>query len=361
MSMTVGELAGKIGAEWRGDASLVIERCATLEAAGPEELSFVANPRYLSRLGDSRAGAVVLAPGDAAGVADRTVLVAADPYFAFREALVLLHGWRQQPEVGISPLASIDDSAVIAELCTIRPFVYVAPHAVIGKRCILYPGVYVGKGARLGDDCILHPNVCVYDGCVLGNRVTLHAGCVIGQDGFGYATHARDGEPVEHHKIPATGNAVIEDDVEMGANCSVDRATLGSTVVGRGTKFSNSVTIGHGSRVGPYNLYVAQVGLAGSVETGAYVVMGGQVGVAGHLKIGDQAQIAATSGVMHDVPAKTQVGGTPAMPFTDAKRVLIHQQRLPEMAQTIRQLQRRIEQLEAERGSAGQPGRGSRD
>lgn len=348
MTMTAQELAQTLGAELRGDGSVQLTGCATLDAAGPREVSFLANRRYLAKVKESRAGALILSPKDAANVAGRTALVTNDPYFTFREAMVLFHGWRQQPEVGISPLASIDETAVIGELCTIRPFAYVAPGATIGKRCILYPGCYIGKRARIGDDCILHPNVAIYDGCVLGNRVTLHAGCVIGQDGFGYATHARPGEGVRHHKIPQTGNAVVEDDVEMGANCSVDRATLGSTVIGRGTKFSNSVTIGHGTKVGAHNLYVAQVGLAGSVETGAYVVMGGQVGVAGHLKVGEQVQVAGGSGVMSDVPPRTQVGGMPAHDFGDAKRVFILKQRLPEMARTIRDLQRRLEQMESQ-------------
>lgn len=348
MTMTAQELAQKLGAELRGDGSVRLTGCATLDAAGPNEVSFLANPRYMSRVKQSRAGALILSARDAANLPGRTALVAEDPYFTFREAMVLFHGWRQHPEVGISPLASIDETAVIGELCTIRPFAYIAPRAEIGKRCVIYPGCYIGKDARIGDDCVLHPNVTIYDGCVLGNRVTLHAGCVIGQDGFGYATHARPGEEVRHHKIPQTGNVVIEDDVEMGANCSVDRATLGSTVIGRGTKFSNSVTIGHGTKVGPHNLYVAQVGLAGSVEVGAYVVMGGQVGVAGHLKIGDQVQVAGGSGVMSDVPPRTQVGGMPAYAFNEAKRGFVLQQRLPEIARTVRELQRRLEQLETQ-------------
>ena len=196
---------------------------------------------------------------------------------------------------------------------------------------------------------MLYPHVTVYDDCIIANRVTLHAGCSIGQDGFGYSTHAVPGQEPVHHKIPQAGNVVIEDDVEMGANCSVDRATLGSTVIGAGTKFSNGVTIGHGCHVGPHNLFVAQVGLAGSVETGKHVVLGGQVGIAGHLKVGDRAQVAATSGVMKDVPPDSVYGGTPAIPLRETKRVVLYAQRLPDLAARIKTLEREIERLKKQR------------
>lgn len=355
MTMTVEELAGALGAAVRGDGSATLIGCATLDDAGPQHLSFLANPKYLPRVNNSRAGAIVLSKQDAGAVsADRTIIVADDPYFAFRQAMVRLHGWRQQPVPGISPDAWIDETAEIGELCTIRPFAYIAPGAKVGKRCVIYPNCYVGKEARIGDDCTLYPGVTIYDGCILGDRVTLHAGCVIGQDGFGYATApatdksegASTGE-VMHHKIPQTGNAVIESDVEMGAHCSIDRATLGSTVIGRGTKFSNGVSIGHGTRIGPHNLFVAQVGVAGSSQTGAYVVLGGQAGVAGHLKVGDGVQAAGRSGIVADVPPQTQLGGMPARPIKQTNRMYVHQQRLPQMASTLKQLQRRIDELEA--------------
>ena len=353
MPVTLEELARKIGAKLRGDGGQVIHGCAALDEADDTHVGFLSNRKYVAQLDTTKAGAVILAPRDV----DRApptlrLLVCDDPYFAFREAMVLLHGFRQHPAPGISTHAYVDETAVVAELCTIRPFAYVAPRAKIGKRCIIYPGVYVGKDATLGDDCILYPNVVVYDRCVLGNRVTLHAGTVIGQDGFGYATHARPNEPPRHHKIPQTGNVVIEDDVEMGAGCSVDRATLGSTVIRQGTKFSNSVTIGHGTTVGPHNLLVAQVGVAGSVTTGSYVVMGGQVGVAGHLHIGDQAQVAAKTGVMTDLPGKDQYGGQPAFPLTDAKRQVLALARLPDTLATIRKLEKRIAELEKRLGSS---------
>ena len=261
---------------------------------------------------------------------------------------------------------------IVGSLCTIRPGVYVAPHARIGDRVILYPNVYIGKRAVIGNDCILHPGVCVYDRCTLGDRVTLHANTVIGQDGFGYATappppgsdnstlgqyagvaakpsdtdrngSVSDGgvssDGLTHHKIPQAGHVVIDDDVELGANCSVDRATVGTTRIGAGTKISDNVVIGHGVKLGRHNLIVAQVGIAGSTTTGDYVSIGGQAGLAGHLRIGDRVRIAAAAKVMHDIPDGQEWGGIPAVPLTRAKRVILHQQRLPDLAERVQALE----------------------
>lgn len=344
MSMTVAELAAKINARVQGDGALNVSQCAGLEDAGPEDVSFLANARYARLVGASRAAAVIVGPEDAkAAGSERTLLIAEDPYFAFRNAVVALHGFRQHPAPGISPHAFIDPTAIVGELCTIRPFVYIAPRARIGKRCVIYPNCYIGKNAVVGDDCVLYPNVTVYDGCELGNRVTLHSGCVIGQDGFGYATHEG-----KHHKIPQVGNVVLEDDVEMGANCAIDRATVGSTRIGKGTKFSDLIAIGHGASIGKHNLFVAQVGIAGSTTTGDYVVMGGQVGVAGHLDIGKGAQVAAKAGVMDDLPAGGKYGGIPAIPLNMAKRAVLSLIQIPDALKDLRAMQRRLDKLEAQ-------------
>ncbi|MEE9212748.1 MAG: UDP-3-O-(3-hydroxymyristoyl)glucosamine N-acyltransferase, partial [Phycisphaeraceae bacterium] len=342
MTITLEQLAHKIGAQLRGDGSQTVIGCASLEEAGPEHVSFLANRKYANQLAASRAGAIIVCPDDADQADDRTLLVADDPYFAFRQAMVELHGWRQQPVPGISELAYIDPSAVIGELCTIRPFAYIAPRATIGKRCIIYPQCYVGKDSVIGDDCVIYPNVTIYAGCVLGDRVTVHAGCVIGQDGFGYATHNG-----KHHKIPSAGNVVIEDDVELGANCAIDRATVGSTVIGKGTKLSDLIAIGHGTTVGQHNLLVAQVGLAGSTRTGDYVAMGGQVGVAGHLTIADHVQLAGKTAVITDIPDKGQYGGIPAVPLQQAKRNALATSELPGLIQDSQRIKKRLEKLEA--------------
>lgn len=334
--MRLDELAQRLGAtlelppDGRAAADTDITSCATLDDAQPGQLTFLASPKYAPRLAATRASAVVVAESTRRPDGLRAALLRAkDPYFTFRNAVVELHGFRKHPHTGIHPLA------------------YVHPTATVGDGTVIYPFVYVGPRVRIGRDCILYPNVCIYDDCVLGDRVILHAGCSIGHDGFGHATHALPGEAPAHHKIPQVGNAVLEDDVELGANCSVDRATLGSTVIGRGTKFSNNVVIGHGTRVGPHNLFVAQVGLAGSVTTGRYVVMGGQVGVAGHLTIADEVQIAAQSGVMNDLPEKGQYLGAPAMPAAQARRVYNHFLNLDELARRLKDLEKKVAELES--------------
>lgn len=344
MGMTLGQLGERIGATVRGDPTLEVEGCAGLEEAGPRQVSFLANRKYLKLLSATRAGAVIVSPQDGSQAPETmSLLVAKDPYFAFREAVVALHGMRRLPPAGIHPLAVIDASAQIGEGCCIEPFVVVSRGARIGARTVIYPHSTVGADVVMGRDCVLYPGVTVYDGCVLGDRVTLHSGCVIGQDGFGYATHGG-----QHHKIPQVGNVVIEDDVEMGACCTVDRATVGSTRIGKGSKFSDLVAIGHGASIGEHNLLVAQVGIAGSTQTGRYVVMGGQAGVAGHLKIGDGAQVSAKAGVMDDLAPGGQYGGQPALPMSTTKRNLLALNRLPGLIQELRQLQKRVEELQAQ-------------
>lgn len=345
--MSLSELAGRIGAELRGNGAHEVIACAGLEEAESHQLSFLANRKYTKLLHTTRAGAVILGPADVKYTDGQNLLVTDDPYFGFRQAVVALHGFRRQPSGGVSPQAYVDPAATIGRKCTIEPFVFIAANARIGDRCVLYPHCYVGDDVVIGADCILYPNVTIYDGCVLGDRVTLHSGTVVGQDGFGYATH-----DATHHKIPPAGNVVIQDDVEMGANCAIDRATVGSTRLGIGSKLSDLVAIGHGADVGSHNLIVAQVGLAGSVQTGTHVSMGGQAGVAGHLKIGDEAQLAAQAGVMTDIPAYTKAGGTPAMGFARTKRMILAARKLPALIQEFRKLQRRVISLEQARRDA---------
>lgn len=321
MPLTLKELAQKIGAELTGDASLEICSASTLEEAGPGQVTFLANPKYLKHLETTKASAAIVAPNISSG--RMALLKAQDPYYAFMQAVVALHGHRKHPHEGIHSKAHVD------------------PTATVGDGTVIYPGVYVGPRAKIGRDCILFPNVAIYDDCVLGDRVTIHACTSIGHDGFGYST--QDGV---HHKIPQVGNVVIEDDVEIGANCSIDRATLGSTIIGKGTKFSNNIAIGHGSKVGAHCLFVAQVGIAGSVNVGHHVTLGGQVGVAGHLKIGDNVSIGAKAGVMDDIPDKSVYMGAPAVPGRQAKRIWAATFQLPELIDRIRQLEAKLEALE---------------
>jgi UDP-3-O-[3-hydroxymyristoyl] glucosamine N-acyltransferase len=335
--MKVSELAQRIGAAVVGDGEREVSTCATLDEAGAGQLSFLANPRYVRQLDTTNAGAVVA--GLNVSNERVTLLKAKDPYYAFTQAVVLLHGHRKHPHVGVHPNAHVD------------------PSATVGEGTVIYPGAYVGPRAKVGRDCILYPNAVVYDDCVLGDRVTVHAGAVIGVDGFGYATHPvaqADGTRVAvHHKIPQTGNVILEDDVEIGANCAIQRATLGSTVIGRGTKFGDLIDIGHATKIGAHGLFVGLIGIAGSVTVGHHATMAGQVGVAGHLKIGDNVTVAAQAGVMNSIPDQTTVLGAPAMDAAHARKVYLAFTQLPELVQRIKQLEQRIEELGADAGDDG--------
>ena len=345
--MKLEKLAHAIGGELLGDGSREVTGAATLMDAGPNDLAFLANPQYEKYVADTKAAAVIVAT-DFSG-ADVPMIRCEDAYYAFREAMVLLFGFRTAPFEGVSASAQIHPEAKLGDQVAAAWSATVCAGATIGDRTVLYPGVFVGPDARIGSDCILHPNVVVYDHCVLGDRVTLHANTVIGQDGFGYATHEG-----AHHKIPPAGWAEIGDDVELGAGCTVDRSTMGATTIASGTKFSNQVAIGHGCRIGPNNLMVAQTGIAGSTTTGAYCVFGGQAGVVGHLKLGDFVSVGAQAGVTNDIPSNTQVWGTPASPLADAKRQAVVGRQLPKMRDRIRAIEQTLAQLKREASGDGE-------
>jgi UDP-3-O-[3-hydroxymyristoyl] glucosamine N-acyltransferase len=332
VAMTLKDLADGIEAELAGDGSVAINSVGTLEDAEPGQISFLSNPKYVKQLETTGATAVIVAPGISN---DRVALLKAkDPYYAFARAVVLLHGYRKHPHSGISPAAHVD------------------PTASVGEGTVIYPGVYVGPGVTIGRDCILYPNAVVYDRCVLGDRVILHANCTIGQDGYGFATHKG-----EHHKIPQVGNVVIEDDSEIGAGTTVDRAALGSTVVGKGSKLGALVTLGHNVKLGPHALIVAQCGIAGSVTLGHHVTMGGQVGVAGHIQIGDNVVIGAQAGIINSVPDQSTMLGSPAMPISHARRVAAIFVQLPELSQRVKHLEHQVEELGTKEDENGKESR----
>ena len=338
VEMTLSELARILGGRLEGDGSTVVRGVGTIESAGPEEVTFLANVRYERHVETTRAGAVIVSesyegPG-------RALIRCKDPYFAFREAMVAFYGFRRHGFEGIDPRAAVASSAKLGAGVCIATFATVSDGCQIGEGTVIYPGVYVGPNCRIGRDCILYPNVTLYDGTVLHDRVTVHAGSSIGQDGFGYATHAG-----RHEKIPQVGWVELEDDVEIGACCAIDRATMGPTVIGAGTKFSNLVAIGHGTRMGKHCLMVAQSGIAGSVVVGNYCVFAGQSGVVGHIRIGDGVQVAAQSGVTGDVESGMQVGGSPAVPLAEARRAWMAFSRLPQLRTAVRRLTKELAAL----------------
>lgn len=362
-SLSLGQLAERIHATLEGDGSRVVKGCAPITVASDDDVSFLANSRYARYLESTRAAAVIVGR-DIEQRNGMNRLIVDDPYFAFRQAMIVLHGFRSHPAPADavdgstkSPNAVVHPGASIGENVIIHPFVTVEAGATVGDNTVLYPNVFVGEHASIGCDCVLYPGVAVYERCRLGDRVTLHANTVIGQDGFGYATHARTGEQPEHHKIPQDGIVVIEDDVECGAACAIERATMGETRIGKGTKFADLISIGHGTTIGEHCLIVSLVGVSGSVDVGKYVVLGGQVGVAGHLTIGDGVQAAGKTGIVNSVPAGQRVGGIPAVDITLAKRNALAALKLSEMARQLKTLEQRVRQLEgsAQTGTASPP------
>jgi len=335
---TLGELADYVEGRVRGDPNIKIRLAATLGRAEEGDISFLANRRYEKQLYTTKASAVIV-DKEVAG-ATVPLLIAEDPYYAFMQVMVLLHGHRKHKKVGISPKAVISDSAKIGVDCNIHNFVTISDGAKVGSGCIIYPGVYIGQDVEIGNDGIIYPNVTIYDGCKIGNRVIINANSTIGEDGFGYASHKG-----VHHKIPQIGSVVIEDDVEIGTCCGIERGTLGDTIIGQGSKIGDLVAIGHGAKVGPHCLLVAQVGIAGSATLGHHCVVGGQVGIVGHVNIGNNVMIAAQAGVINNIADGKIVLGAPAIDASQGKRAYSMIQYLPEMRQNIRNLQGQIEKI----------------
>ncbi|ACG72375.1 UDP-3-O-(3-hydroxymyristoyl) glucosamine N-acyltransferase [Anaeromyxobacter sp. K] len=348
-SYTLAELAARVGGAVEGDGSLRLDGIAPLEEASASEISFFSNRKYRKAFEASRAGAVVVEPREQVP-AGRTVLRVANAYLAFAKISTLFHPPREAvPEV--APTAVIHPTARVHPSAQVMPLACVGPDAQVGARSILFPGVHVADGARVGEDCVLYHNVVVRERCAVGNRVILQPGCVIGSDGFGFAFDPEgEGKGPRHYKVPQVGNVVVEDDVELGANTCVDRATLGTTRIGRGAKIDNLVQIAHNVQVGPLSLLVSQVGVAGSTKLGMGVVAGGQAGIVGHLEIGDGVRIGAQSGVMADVQAGETVSGSPAVPHGGWLKAMASLEHLHDMRKELRELRREVERLRADAG-----------
>jgi UDP-3-O-[3-hydroxymyristoyl] glucosamine N-acyltransferase len=337
---TLGELAQYVDGQIIGNPGIVIKSASTLERAGEGDISFLANIKYEKQMQKTKASAVIVGK-EYTYTAGVPLLVAEDPYYAFMQILVLLHGHRKHKKVGVSPKALICDTAKIGTDCQIHNFVTIEDDAKVGNGCVLYPGVYVGTGAQIGNDCIIYPNVTIYDGCRIGNRVIIQANAVIGEDGFGFATHKGI-----HHKIPQIGIVIIEDDVEIGSCCAIERGTLGDTVIGLGSKLSDLVAIGHGARIGQHCLLVPQVGVAGSATLGHHCVIGGQVGIIGHINVGNCVMVGAKAGVINDVPDGKVLAGVPAIDAGKAKRAYSLIEDLPEIRKSVRDFEKRLAELE---------------
>ena len=346
-AFTLADLAARVGGTVEGDGALVVEGVAPLQDAGPAHVSFFANRKYRKAFEASRAGAVIV-EADEDVPAGRTVLRASPAYLAFAKISTAFHPPRE-PLPEIAPEAVVHPTARVHPSAQVMPLATVGPRAEVGPRTILFPGVHLAEDVRVGADCLLHANVVVRERCVVGDRVILQPGCVIGADGFGYALDMQgEGRGPRHYKVPQVGNVVIEDDVEIGANTCVDRATLGTTRVGRGAKIDNLVQIAHNVEVGPLSILASQVGISGSTKLGMGVVCWGQAGLVGHLTVGDRANIAAQAGVAHDVEAGARVAGSPASPDVQWARNSAVFNSLTEMRRELRELRAAVERLQGD-------------
>lgn len=331
---TTGQIAERIGATVIGNPDLPLSGFAPADSAKPGDLTFAENESYFARARQSLASAILVA-GDFSADA-KTLLRVTNARVAFAQVLPLFF-----PDPTFVP--GVHPSAVVAPTAQVDPTAHVGPHCVVGERARIGPGavlisqVYVGDDCTVGEQCRLFPHVTLYQRSHLGKRVRIHAGAVIGADGFGYVF---DGS--EHRKVPQVGQVQIQDDVEIGANTTIDRAALGATVICKGTKIDNLVQIAHNVHIGDHSIIVAQVGIAGSTKIGAYVTVAGQAGIAGHLRIGDRVTLAAQSGVMHHIPEGQKWMGSPAQPDRITKRQLLAIERLPDLLRRVHELERRL-------------------
>jgi UDP-3-O-[3-hydroxymyristoyl] glucosamine N-acyltransferase len=346
VTRTLSELAAELGGEVIGDGSIVIRGVAGIREAMPGDLTFLANSRYDAHLNETSASAVICSRERCE--ASLPLLVVENPYLAFQRAVRIFRPDHYRPAPGVHASAVIGPDVALGREVSIGPYCVLEAGARVGDRAVLMSGCYLGHQASIGEDSYLYPRVVVREECVVGARCTLHPGVVVGSDGFGFAFD--DGR---YHKVPQVGNVVIGDDVEIGANTTIDRATTHSTRIGDGSKIDNLVQIGHNVVVGRHCIVVAQVGISGSTELEDYVTLGGQAGLVGHIRIGKGAMVGAQSGVTKSVPAETVVTGYPATQHTLWKRLqaLIH--RLPDLAQRSRDLEERVTSLERQREREG--------
>jgi UDP-3-O-[3-hydroxymyristoyl] glucosamine N-acyltransferase len=337
-SWTLAELASLVGGQVLGDPALSVVGVRPLDEAGPQHLSFYHNRKYLAAARSSRAGALLVQ--DPAPFAGRNLLVHPEPYLALAKILEVMVPPRR-PRPGVHPTAVVAPTARLGEQVSIGPCAVVGEHVVLGDRVVVGPTCVIGEGCQVGDDTVLHPGVVLEPGCQVGARCILHAGVVVGSDGFGFATSGG-----VHHKVPQVGRVVIEDDVELGANVCVDRATLGETRIGRGTKVDNLVQIGHNVVIGEGCLLVAQTGIAGSSKLGRGVILAGQAGVTGHVTVGDGAVVTAKAGAMEDVPPRSMVSGMPARPHREWLAAQARLYRLEKLLARVAELEERLSKLE---------------
>ena len=341
--MKLIELAERLGCRLEGNGDIEIERVAGIERAGPSDLTFFSNNKYAAALRATRAGAVVL--GDQAEAAPCAMLRSSNPYLAFAKAVeVFADPWKPAP--GVHPLASVAPGARVAPDASIGPFVVIGEGAIVGARTILHAHVVIGRHAIVGEDCLVHALVSIRERVEIGNRVVIQDGAVIGSDGYGFARQADGG----HYKIPQVGGVVVEDDVEIGANTTIDRPAVGETRIAAGAKIDNLVQIAHGVSIGKRSLLAAQVGIAGSTTLEESVTLAGQVGVAGHLTVGKGTIATAQTGIPNSVDPGSFISGYPAIDNRDWLKASAVFKKLPQLRKAVAELERRLDELEKRSG-----------
>lgn len=325
-----------------GNPEVTVSSLAKIEEGKPGTLTFLSNPKYTEYIYSTGASVAIVAADfspEKTLPAQLTLIKVADPYACFAKLLEAYNQLRQ-PQAGISKLAHVSASAVIADEVYLGEFVSVGERVSIGKGCKIYPQVYIGDGVQIGDGTTVYPGVRVYADCVVGNHCTLHSGVVIGADGFGFAPNAEN----NYAKVPQIGNVIIEDHVEIGANTAIDRATLGSTIIRRGVKLDNLIQIAHNVEIGENTVIAAQTGIAGSTKIGRDCMIGGQVGIVGHITIADGTKIAAQSGIGHSIKDPgTIVQGSPAFAIMDYKKSYIGFMKLPELMKQLDAINKKLE------------------
>lgn len=344
MALKLKDLAAQLGGEVVGDGEVVIERVAAIESAGPGEITFVSNEKYVGFMRTTQASALIVSPRFRS--IPKNLIVMLNPYLGFARAVGILMRRDMPRAPGVHPTAIIAATAKLGQNVAIGPRVVIEDHAQLGDGVTVMAGSYIGHEVTVGDNTFIHPNATLYHGVRVGKRCIIHSGVIIGCDGFGWApVDPKTGRPYE--AIPQVGISEIHDDVSIGAGSIINRGALANTVVRRGTKVDSLVIIGHNTEVGEDCLLVSQVGVSGSVVIGNHVTLGGQVGVAGHLKIGDNAAVAAQSGVSHNLDANGTYFGSPARPMYEMKRTVAALHKLPELRDEIRQVQKRMAQITA--------------
>jgi len=343
MEFTAQQIADFLGGDIQGDASVKVSDFSKIEEGKPGTLSFLSNPKYNQYIYDSKASVILVNKDFEPEREVQSTLIRVDDAYQSLARLLSMVDQAKPKKTGISPLAFISSTAEIGENAYIAPFVYIGEHVVVGKNVSLHPHACLEDGAKLGENVTLFSGVKVYYNCVIGNNCTLHSGSVIGSDGFGFAP-SEDGS---YKKIPQMGNVVLEDNIEIGANSVVDRATLGSTIIRQGVKIDNLVQIAHNVEVGMNTVIAAQTGISGSTKLGKQCILAGQVGIAGHLHIADGTIFGAQTGVPNSVKKPNQtLQGYPAVPVMTFHRASVVYKNLPEMQKTVYALEKKIQELE---------------